>query len=105
MTWVATAIIASSAIGVIGANAAADTQASASQAATAAQQGMFNQTVANERPFMTAGQTATGAMDYLLGIGGNNTANAPAGGGGYGSLMTPFTADMMKQYKIGRAHV
>jgi hypothetical protein len=62
---------------------------------------MFNQTVANERPFMQAGQGATGQLNYLLGTGkpgeGGTAANAGAAGG-FGSLNAPFTADTFKQY-------
>jgi hypothetical protein len=149
MAWVATAIIGGAVIGAVGANSAASTQADASQAATNAQQQMFNQTVSNEAPFRQGGQQALSTLDYLLGIGpnpnaqptysapvsnyggpggylqttGQNGYGGPGGfmggpqvalggngstgvaqaspsnaAGGYGSLLTPFTADTFKQY-------
>jgi hypothetical protein len=57
---------------------------------------------------MNSGVGAQSQLNYLLGIGTpdtlpDNKAGAPgtaasSSGGGYGSLITPFTADYMKQY-------
>lgn len=101
MSAVAAAVIAGGAVvaagvSAYGANQAAQTQAGAAQNAQNIQQGMFNTTLANEAPFLQAGQQATGQLNYLLGIGSpNNTTGAT---GAFGSLNAPFTSDMMKQY-------
>lgn len=101
MSAVAAAIVAGGAVvaagvSAYGANQAAHTQANAAQNAQNLQQGMFNTTLANEQPFLQAGQGATSQLNYLLGIGTpNNTSGAQ---GAFGSLNAPFTADMMKQY-------
>ena len=143
MTMMATAVIGSAVIGVVGSSIAAGQQADASQAATAAQQQMYQQTAANEAPYVQSGNMATAQLNYLLGIGPDpNTVQQPVnnyggygsgnisgneftgmsagqgmGGGyatngrsqsgvntsmgGYGSLLTPFNASMMKQYDPG----
>lgn len=141
MTMMATAVIGSAVIGVVGSSIAAGQQADASQAATAAQQQMYQQTAANEAPYVQSGNMATAQLNYLLGIGPDpNTVQQPinnyggygnisgnkftgmsagqgmGGGyatngksqsgvntsmGGYGSLLTPFNASMMKQYDPG----
>jgi hypothetical protein len=141
MTWVATAVIGGAVVGVVGSSIAAGQQANASQAATDAQQKMYQQTAANEAPYVQSGNMATAQLNYLLGIGPDpNTVQQPinnyggygnisgnkftgmsagqgmGGGyatngksqsgvntsmGGYGSLLTPFNASMMKQYDPG----
>ena len=138
MTWVATAVIGGAVVGAVGSSIAAGQQADASQAATAAQQQMYQQTAANEAPYVQSGNMATAQLNYLLGIGPDpNTVQQPVnnyggygsgnftgmsagqgmGGGyatngksqsgvntsmgGYGSLLTPFNASMMKQYDPG----
>jgi hypothetical protein len=127
-------------ISAIGSVIGASQQAGASEASTAAQQQMYQQTVANEAPYVQSGNMATAQLNYLLGIGPDpNTVQQPvnrggSGGygggqfsgmsagqgmgggyatngqsqsgvntsmGGYGSLMTPFNASMMKQYDPG----
>jgi hypothetical protein len=138
MTWMATAVVGSSVVGAIGANMAAGQQADASRAATEAQRQMFDQQMANQRPYMQGGNAALSQLQYLLGIGGNPNAQnpnnfvgggrfgngdygginisgngdrgfdrggggggggaTPGMGGGYGSLLAPFTADTFKQY-------
>jgi len=141
MTWVATAVVGGAVVGVVGSSIAAGQQANASQAATDAQQKMYQQTAANEAPYVQSGNMATAQLNYLLGIGPDpNTVQQPinnyggygnisgnkftgmsagqgmGGGyatngksqsgvntsmGGYGSLLTPFNASMMKQYDPG----
>ena len=135
---VATAVIGGAVVGAVGSSMAAGQQADASQAATAAQQQMYQQTAANEAPYVQSGNMATAQLNYLLGIGPDpNTVQQPVnnyggygsgnfngmsagqgmGGGyatngqsqsgvntsmgGYGSLLTPFNASMMKQYDPG----
>jgi hypothetical protein len=58
-------------------------QAQASEAATQAQQNMFNQQVANEAPYVQAGYGAQNYLNYLLGI-PSATSQGGYGGGGYG---------------------
>lgn len=143
MTWVATAIIGSSIIGAIGSNSAADTQASAANNAAQLTQQQYQNTVAQEQPYLQSGYGAQSQLNYLLGIGQNpSQAQAPSGtgygysagsgyggaagmnayyggypyspsqggstsamqpttsstAGGFGSLLSPFTADTFKQY-------
>ena len=104
---VAAAIAGSAVLGVAGsaissnaAQSAAGQQASASEQATNTQQAMFNQTVANEQPYMNAGYGAQSQLNYLLGNGtpGSSGVAASSASGGYGSLNAPFTASMMQQY-------
>lgn len=105
MSAVAAAIVAGGAIvgSVIQSDAAghaANLQAQSAQNAQNIQQGMYNQTVQNEMPYMQAGQGAVSQLNYLLGTSGT-PGNAPNGNdsaGGFGSLNAPFTGDMMKQY-------
>jgi len=80
MTWFATAIIGSAVIGGIASNSAAQTQADASTQAAQIQQNMFNQTVANEQPYVQAGYGAQNYLDFLLGIPGSYGNSAPQGG-------------------------
>lgn len=62
MTWIAAAVVGGSLItGAMGADAAqgaADTQASAANAATAQQKAMYDTTTANVKPWLDAGQTS-----------------------------------------------
>ena len=119
--WIAAATVVGAGISAYGATSAAQTQADAAKNGQNIQQQMFNQTVANEQPFLQSGQGAQGQLNYLLGIGtpgstgtqatpgyagrggsSAGTAASPATAssspaGGYGSLLTPFTADNFKQ--------
>lgn len=104
MSAVAVAVVGGvAAIGgaVIEANAAqsaANTQAGALENAQNIQEQMFQQTQANEQPFLQGGQQALSQLNYLLGTGtpgqGGTAASSPAGG--FGSLNAPFTADTFK---------
>jgi hypothetical protein len=95
MPWgFAAAAVGSIAGGLIsagGAESAAQQQANAAENAQQIQQQEFNQVLANERPFVTAGTGAVGTLADLLGTSGNKTA------AGYGSLNAPFTTDTFKQ--------
>lgn len=75
--------------GGAGASSAANDQEQAANNATAAQLQMFNQTQANEAPYMAAGGNALAALQQGLGLG--------AGGTGQGSLNTPFSAAQYQQ--------
>jgi hypothetical protein len=104
MAWVAVAVAGASLVGgAISANAAsnaADQQAQSAQDAQNIQQGMYNDTVSREQPFVQSGQEAQGQLNYLLGIGtpGQNGEVSSSQYGGFGSLNAPFTADTFKQY-------
>jgi hypothetical protein len=94
------------------AKSAANTQANASANAQQISQNEFNTITAQEQPWLQAGYGAQGQLNYLLGIGQPGQPGVPAvkgvGGqpgtatsstaGGYGSLLTPFSAQMMQQY-------
>jgi hypothetical protein len=109
MSFIAAAI--GGGVGLIGAamssNAAgnaAQLQAQAAQNAQNISQGQFNTIVGQESPFMNAGVGATGQLNYLLGQGtpGQQTGAvgptaASSTGGGYGSLLSPFTAQNFKE--------
>jgi hypothetical protein len=79
------AVVGSAAIGAIGSNMAADTQASAQRDAANQQWRMFDTIQGQEKPYMDAGSAATGRLADLLGTSGNTKA------AGYGSLTKPFT--------------
>ena len=92
--------IGGSLISSSGAQSAAQTQANAANNANATTLSMFNQTQANEKPFLTAGNTALQALMYGEGLGsptatqpaqtGSVTTGSPATGnfgvGGYGGM-------------------
>lgn len=73
-----------SGIGALGASSAANTEANAANQSTAAQLAMYNQTVAREQPFVTAGTTALSGLESGVGI--NNGSWT-----GYGPLNKPFS--------------
>jgi hypothetical protein len=79
------AMVGSAAIGAIGSNMAAGTQASGQQAAAGVQQHMFDTINSQEQPFMQAGYGATSRLSDLMGTSGNTGAS------GYGSLTSNFT--------------
>lgn len=91
---IALAIGGAAVVGAVGANMAANTQASAAQNSQNIQQQMYNQTVGYEAPYRQAGQEAQSQLNYLLGDGapGSSGTAKSSSGGGYGSLLTPFTA-------------
>lgn len=89
--------------GIIQGNAAksaAKTQANASEQAAQIQQNEFNTITQQEQPWMQAGQGAQSQLNYLLGNGTPGTAQTAgsSSGGTFGSLLTPFSAQMMQQY-------
>lgn len=86
MTWVAVAVAGAAVVGAGTAVYEGNKQSKAANQATAAQQGMYDQTYAGEGPYRDLGTQAGGKLSDLLGTSGN--ASAP----GYGSLLKPFTA-------------
>ena len=89
MPWgfaaLAVGTVASSVIGSSAASDAANTEANASNQASAVEQAMFNQTQANEKPFLDAGSNALVALQQGIGVGpGTNNS-------GTGPLNKPFT--------------
>lgn len=95
MAW---GVIAASVVGGMlasnSASSAASTQAGAANAATAAQERMFDKQTQLQAPFRDAGLTANNKLMYLLGLGGANPgqmSDAPNAQDGYGSLMKSFS--------------
>lgn len=86
MSWVAVAVAGGAVIGAGASIYAGGQQADAANNATATQQGMYDQTAANEAPYRQLGTQAGGKLGDLLGTSGNT------GAAGYGSLTQPFTA-------------
>jgi hypothetical protein len=58
MTWVATAVVGSTAVGLYSANKAASTQAAAADRASQLSNDQYNQTRADQAPWRAAGETA-----------------------------------------------
>jgi hypothetical protein len=104
------------------AQSAASTQAGAAENAQQIAQNQFYTITGQENPYMQAGYGAQSQLNYLLGIGQPGSqvpqGSFPHGGGsgylgnvpgtassstagGYGSLLSPFTAAYMKQYSPG----
>lgn len=92
--------IAGGAISAGGAESAAQTQAGAAEQAQQISENEFNTITGQEQPWMTSGLGAQSQLNYLLGTGtpGQGQTAASSGSGGYGSLLTPFTAQNMQQY-------
>jgi len=95
--WVAAGATLAAGIGgaVVSGNAAksaASQQANAAANAQNISEGEFNTITQQENPFMQAGYGATNALNQGLGLG----ADTGAGGVGYGSLTSPFTAQNFK---------
>jgi hypothetical protein len=65
MTWVTTAIVGSTAVGLYSANKAASTQANAANQAAQLSQTQFDQTRADQAPWRAAGETALNALTPL----------------------------------------
>lgn len=109
MAWVAVGVAGASLIGgAISANAAgsaADQQAAAARNAQNISQSQFNTINEQEQPYNQSGTGALSQLNYLLGTGtpGQDTGafGAPTAmsstGGGYGSLVTPFTTQNFQQ--------
>jgi hypothetical protein len=76
---------------------AANKQAGAATYAADLQKQMFDQTVANEKPFLDSGIGANSRLSYLLGLPGATGTPGPNGTNGYGSLLSNFTADTFHQ--------
>jgi hypothetical protein len=75
----------------------ANKQAGAAKSAQQISQNQYANTVALENPYNQSGMAAQNQLNYLLGTGGDTTG-ANTTHGAAGSLLSPFTADMMKQY-------
>ena len=86
MPWAAAAAVVGAGISAYGANQAADTQASAADAASRQQMDMYNQGNARQLPFLQAGQNASGQLSGLMGSNGAN-----------GLLTSPFSAQQYQQ--------
>lgn len=80
------AILGAGAIGAIGSNVAANTQANAQQQAANTQQNMFNTIQGNEQPYIKQGQAANTSLSQLLGLQSGN----PGGGLSNGYLTQQF---------------
>lgn len=109
MPWAAVGAVAGGLIGAAGSQSAASTQAASAREAQQIQQQEFNTITGQEQPFMNAGYGALSQLNYLMGNGpegsagpgltgqggvGGTASSSP--GGGYGSLLTPFTAQNFK---------
>lgn len=79
MTWVASAVVASTAVGLYSANKSASTQANAANQAAQLSQDQFNQTRADQAPWRAAGETALNKLVPLA------------------TEYTPFGMDQFKQ--------
>ena len=94
MSGIATAIVASAAIGGAvssrGASKAARAQTEAADEAARVQREIFEKQTELQEPFRQAGMTAQNELLRLLGLGGE------AGTPGYGSIGAPFTAEQMQ---------
>lgn len=90
--WAAAgAIVGSAAVGAIGANMAANTQAGAAANAQQISQNEFNTITAQETPYMQSGYGALSALDYGLGIGPQTQSGAPVGAPSSASGANPNT--------------
>lgn len=95
MTWVGTATVGASIGGSLikgnAASNAANQQSAADQQAALLQQQQYNQTLANNQPYIGAGQNAISQLQSDLGLGSGSSSAA-----GYGSLgKIPTAADVM----------
>jgi hypothetical protein len=90
------AALGAAAISATGSIIGSGEQAAGSEAATNAQEQMFNTQVANEKPFMTAGTQDVNELNYLMGTGPKTGAGINPSLGGYGSLNAPFNASDWK---------
>jgi hypothetical protein len=70
MTWVATAVVGSTAVGLYSANKAASTQAAAADRAAQLSNDQYNQTRADQAPWRAAGETA---LNQLVPLASNYT--------------------------------
>lgn len=99
-------------VGGIGSIIGGSEQANAAQNAQQISQNEFNTITGQESPYMQSGYGSLSQLDYLMGVGtpgsrgsqGQNDVGGTPGTassspfGGYGSLLTPFSAKNMQQY-------
>jgi hypothetical protein len=88
--------VAGGAISAVGANSAANTQASAQNSATAEQESMFNTINGQEQPFMQAGYGATSSLQKLLGL---------TGGAGPGGLPNGYLDETMGPFSFNPSSI
>lgn len=84
MPWAVAAAVGGAVVGGVASNMAADTQASAANNATNTQQAMYEQTVQNEQPYMSAGSTALNTLNGQL-----PSLNAPINNTNWQQYMDP----------------
>lgn len=97
--WVAGAALVVGGIGAASSNNAAKAQQGSADAATALQQGIYEDTVQRNQPFVQGGTTAYNALLGRLGLAGADGSAAS----GYGSFKTPTAEEVMAQpgYQFG----
>lgn len=71
-------------------------QASSAKKATQVEKQMYDETVAREQPYVTAGNNALAALQYGMGL-TPNTGTAPSGAPAYGSLSASFDPSKLAQ--------
>ena len=100
LAWVFGASILGSVVGAVGATSAADTQAAGQERAAQTQRDMFNQTTANEQPYMNAGYGASDTLSQLMGRSGTPGTNVGDTGLAQGYLTQQFnpTQAQMEAY-------
>jgi hypothetical protein len=82
MTWVASAVAASAAVGLYSANKASSTQANAANQAAQISQQQYEQTRKDQAPFRAGGLASQNRLMTLLGIGGTRGGGGGTAGGG-----------------------
>jgi hypothetical protein len=116
VSWVAVAVGGASLLGGLFGSSASEKAAQQQYQAEINAQNIsereFNTITGQESPYMQSGYGAQGQLNYLLGIGTPGTAATPgvgggsqgvaptassSAGGGYGSLLTPFTTQNWQQ--------
>lgn len=85
----AAASVIGAGVGAYSSISSANSEQKAAKSANQLQQDMFNQTTANEAPYLAAGGSALSALQTGLGLG--------PGGNGVGSLNAPFTLANFQQ--------
>lgn len=91
MSFIALAIGGAALIGGVATYEGAQTQASAARNAANTQEGMYQQQVANETPYMQGGYSDLNQLNYLMGTGPRTGQGINPNAGTYGSLNKPFT--------------
>jgi hypothetical protein len=82
MTWVASAVAASAAVGLYSANKASSTQANAANQAAQISQQQYDQTRLDQAPFRAGGLAGQNRLMTLLGIGGTRGGDGGTSGNG-----------------------